>query len=240
MTFDPATIAAYVDGELDLVTARRIEAAMVDDAELAQAVERERDLRARLSTHYDAVLDEPVPDALAALLRGVSGDNVDTSFSDRLAQREEKRRIPAMAQWGAMAASLALAFVAGGYALRGPDGISAGGDMVASGELSRALDTQLASNQTANAPVRIGTSFASQGGSYCRTFESASLDGIACREGGEWQLRQTMSGSGSGSGATAYRQASSGALAEAAAAMMAGAPLDAEAEKVARDKGWKR
>ncbi len=236
MTFDPATIAAYVDGELDLVMAKRIEAAMAEDTELARAVERERSLRARLSTHYDAVLDEPVPDALAALLRGASGDNVDTSFSDRLAQREEKRRIPALAQWGAMAASLALAFVAGGYALRGPNGISAGGDMVASGELSRALDTQLASNQAANAPVRIGTSFASQGGSYCRTFESASLDGIACRDGGEWQLRQTMSGSGT----TTYRQASSGALAEAAAAMMAGAPLDADAEKVARDKGWQR
>lgn len=233
MTFDRATIAAYVDGELDLLTAKRIEVAMAEDEGLADAVARERALRAKLSAHFDAVLDEPVPDSLAALLQPAA--NVDTSFADRLQAKETARKQPIWVQWGSMAAALALGLVVGGFALGGGrDGIAGGGDMVASGALASALDSQLASTQGTDAKIRIGTSFAAKDGSYCRTFESASLDGIACKGGGAWQLRQTIGGQ-SGS---EYRQASSGALAEAAAAMMAGDPFDATQEKAARDKGW--
>ncbi len=231
MTFDRATIAAYVDGELDLVTAKRVEKALADDAGLAQAVEQERALRAKLAGHYAPVLEEVVPDRLTALLNG----NVDESLDKRREARAEVRR-PVIAQWGAMAASLALGLMIGGYALNRDTGYvsDSGGQLVASGALSDALDTQLAATQTADAKIRIGTSFASQAGGYCRTFESAALDGIACNTGGDWQLRQAVSGEK----ATQYRQASAGALAEAAAAMMAGEPLDAAGEKAAQDRHW--
>ena len=232
MTFDRTSIAAYVDGELDLVRAKRLEKAMADDASLAKAVEAERTLRARLSAHFDPVAEEPVPDRLAALL----SDNVSLLDEQRSKKTARWYRRSVM-QWGAMAASLVVGLMIGGTALNRDGGYvrDDGGILVASGELADALQTQLASTQGTDPKIRIGTSFAAKESGYCRTFESASLDGIACRAGKDWQLKQTLSGNGT----SAYRQASAGALAEAAAAMMAGEPMDAGAEKAATEKGWK-
>lgn len=245
--FDSATIAAFVDGELDDLTARRIDAAIADDADLADAVMRERELRAKLSAHFDSVLDEPVPDRFAALLGGAAAamaptpaPSIDTSFAARLAAKKDvQARRFALPQWSAMAASLVVGLTVGGLALGGGGGagrIDGGGALVASGGLADALDTQLASAQGAGPAVRVGLSFTDKSGAYCRTFESASLGGIACRDDGAWQLRQTVAGQGGAD----YRQASAGAIAESAAAMMAGAPLDAAQERAARDKGWSR
>lgn len=232
MTFDRASIAAYVDGELDLVRAKRLEKAMADDASLAKAVEAERTLRARLSAHFDPVAEEPVPDRLAALL----SDNVSL-LDEQVSKKKARWYRPSVMQWGAMAASLVVGLMIGGTALNRDAGYvrDDGGVLVASGELADALQTQLASTQGTDPKVRIGTSFAAKDSGYCRTFESASLNGIACRAGKDWQLKQTLSGNGT----SAYRQASAGALAEAAAAMMAGEPMDAAAEKAAAEKGWK-
>ena len=232
MTFDRASIAAYVDGELDLVRAKRFEKAMAEDAGLAKEVDTERALRARLSAHFDPVAEDPVPDRLAALLSG------RVSLLDEQRSKNAARWYrPSVMQWGAVAASLVVGLIIGGTALNRDAGYvrDDGGVLVASGELADALQTQLASTQGTNPKVRIGTSFAAKDSGYCRTFESASLDGIACRAGKVWQLKQTLSGNG----ASAYRQASAGALAEAAAAMMAGEAMDAAAEKAAAEKGWK-
>ena len=233
MSYDRETIAAYVDGELDLVSAKRLEKAMDYDAVLANAVEAERVLRARLSAHFDPVVAEAVPDRMVALLSG----NV-SHLEERRAARTAQRNWPTAVQWGAMAASLVVGLMIGGTALNRDTGYvrDVGGQVIASGTLAEALDTQLASTQARTATVRIGTSFANADGLYCRTFESAALDGVACNSGGDWQLRRTMSGGG----ASDYRQASAGELAEAAAAMMVREPLDAAGEKAAAARGWKK
>lgn len=57
---------AYVDGELDPERAAQIEAALVHDTAAAEAVQGLRDQKARLHLAFDAVLDEPVPNRLAA------------------------------------------------------------------------------------------------------------------------------------------------------------------------------
>lgn len=231
MTYNRATITAYVDGELDLVSAKRMEKAMADDAGLAKAVEAERTLRARLSAHFDPVAEEPVPDRLSALL-SVNVSNLEEHRNAKSARWYQ----PSAMQWGAMAASLVVGLMIGGTALKRDAGYvsDAGGTLVAAGDLANALQTQLASTQGTNPEVRIGTSFTAKDGGYCRTFESVSLDGIACRTGTDWQLKQTLSGNSS----SEYRQASAGTLAEAAAAMMAGHAMDAAAEKEAAEKGW--
>lgn len=232
MSYDRATIAAYVDGELDLVTARRIEKAMESDAGLAEAVSQEQALRSRLSAHFDPVAMEPVPERLAALLSG----NVSSLDAHRPAKTARWYQ-PSVMQWGAMAASLVVGLIIGGTALNRDAGYVRDneGALVASGKLAHALHTQLASTQGANPEIRIGTSFAAKDGGYCRTFESASLDGIACYTDKDWQLRQTLSGDGT----SEYRQASSGALAETAAAMMEGEAMDSAAEKATVEKGWR-
>lgn len=237
MTHDPATIAAYVDGELDDFSARRLEREAESDAELAAAIARERGLKERLRSHFAPVLDEPLPDRLTQLLQADAA--VDTSLAERRAARQARfggGQWGAM-QWGAMAAALVLGLTVGmqPWGPTSPVAIESGA-LVASGPLADALDTQLASNQPADAATRIGLSFRAQDGRYCRSFESRAVDGIACREGEGWALEQTLRGSQ----ASDYRQASSASLAAAAAAMMAGDPLDAEGERAARDAGWKR
>jgi hypothetical protein len=230
MTIDPATIAAYVDGELDDIAARRVERAAEADPEIADAIARHRALTATLAAHYAPVADEAVPDRLLGLI--ASASPIDTSLA---ARRETRRARFSAVHWGAIAASLALGLTLGlrPWLPAEPVAVS-GGALVAAGPLAAALDTQLASNQPAEAPVRIGLSFRDRSGRYCRSFESGAVDGIGCRTGGDWRLEHTAPGSAG----TAYRQASSGSLAVAAADMMAGNPLDAAAERAARDRGW--
>jgi anti-sigma factor RsiW len=229
MSFDPATVAAFVDDELDDLTARRIERAAENDPALAAEIARHRALKARLSAHYAPVAEEAVPERLRALL---IDPKIDASLSER---REAKRARFAPMHWGAIAASLVLGLTIGMRPwLPAADVNSAGGTLVASGSLAAALDTQLASNQPSDAAVRIGLSFRDKQGRTCRSFEGRALAGIGCRNAGGWVLERVMGGQ-SGSD---YRQASSGALAADAAAMMAGDPFDAAAERDARDKDW--
>lgn len=231
MNFDPEIVMAYVDGEVDLVTAKRIEKAMETDAALAARVDAERALRAKLSAHFDPVAADPVPDRLTAMLA-----NVDTSLADR---RDAKQRRFGFgpAQWGAVAASLALGLLVGQFDLGGSGPVATkGGTLVASGALETALDTQLAATQPRDAAVRIGLTFKDGAGMTCRSFEQAAVSGIACRAGEAWQLRQTLSSAAQGSD---YRQAGSAEIAEAASRMMAGEPFDAAAEKAALDRDWK-
>ena len=232
MSFDPTTIAAFVDGELDDLTARRIERAAENDAALAAEITRHRALTARLAEHYAPICDEPIPDRLRSLLGDVTG--VDTSLADRRVTRRARFSTP---HWFAIAASLVLGLTIG---LRpwipAADVQTDNGALIAAGSLAKALETQLASNQPSDAAVRIGVSFEDKAGRYCRSFESARLDGIGCRDGERWRLERTLMGQKNGD----YRQATSGELAAAAAAMMRRDALDARGERAARNAGWVR
>ena len=230
MSFDPETVAAFVDGELDDLTARRIEREAESYVALAAEIARLRALKVQLSAHYAPVAEEVVPERLRSLL--AVDDKVDVSLSDR---RDARRARFDAIHWGAIAASLVLGLTIGLRPWTPPANVATDdGALVAAGPLAEALDTQLASTQAGNAAVRIGLSFEDETGRYCRSFESSALDGIGCREGRRWQLERTLRGRGSSD----YRQASSGELAEAAAAMMGPDALDAEGELAARDAGW--
>lgn len=237
MTYDKAIIAAFVDGELDDVTARRIEREAATDPALADEIARHRALTDRLQRHYGPVVDESIPDELLKLLARTEAEApapaVDTSLT---ARREAKRARFAPMHWGAIAASLVLGLALGTQPWRAPaDVATEGGTLVASGALKAALDTQLASSQRADAPVRIGLSFRDRAGRSCRSFEGAALAGIGCRSEEGWTLERTMPGSRQAD----YRQAGSGELAAAASAMMAGEPFDETAERKARAEGWR-
>lgn len=233
MSFDSATVAAFVDGELDDLTARRIERDAESNPELAADIARHRALKQQLAAHYAPVAGEPVPERLRALLVPPVAA-VDTSIGTR---REARRTHFAAIHWGAIAASLILGLALGLRPWIPAASIAeADGTIIAAGPLAKALDTQLASNQPSDAAVRIGLSFRDSAGRYCRSFESESLNGIGCNDSGRWHLERTTGGQPDAD----YRQASSGELAAAAAAMMAGDPFDAAAERQARDKGWRR
>ena len=230
MSFDSATVAAFVDGELDDLTVRRIEREAATDAVLAAEIARHRALKVQLTAHYAPIVDEAVPERLGALL--AVDDRVDTSLADR---RRAARAGFSGIHWGAIAASLILGLTIG---LRpwmpAADVAIDDGTLVAAGPLAEALDTQLASNQPGDAAVRIVLSFEDKAGRYCRSFESRAIEGIGCREQDRWQIERTLPGETGGD----YRQASSGELAAAAAAMMKRDALDAKGERAARDAGW--
>lgn len=237
MNFDKATIAAFVDGELDDLTARRIEREAEADPALAAEIARYRGFTNRLQRHYGPVADETVPDELLKLLArpeaGAPAPAVDASLARR---RAEKRARFTPMHWGAIAASLILGLALGTQPWRAPSDVASDGStLVASGALEAALDTQLAGDQRADARVRILLSFRDRAGRACRSFESAALAGIGCRSGDGWTLERTMKGSRQ----TDYRQAGSGELAAAASAMMAGEPLDDAAESKARAADWR-
>ncbi|MDB5444147.1 MAG: anti-sigma factor, partial [Phenylobacterium sp.] len=141
--------------------------------------------------------------------------------------------------WAAVAASLAVGVIAGRVALpeRGPL-VARDGALVARGELAGALSTKLAAEPGV---VKVGLTLKTADGRYCRTFQSAAdhLAGLACRQGGQWVARTVTAWTPSAS--PAYRTAGSDISPEVLAAVdvLAGQPLDAAAERAARDKGWR-
>lgn len=215
-------LIAYVDGQLDDRAA--FEAEMAADPDLAAEVARHQALAGRVGAAFAPVLDEPLPPGLLATARAAN-------------DRAPRFGLP---QWAAMAACLLVGVLAGRSAL--PEGgplVSQGGVMVARGDLGKALTTQLAADPGA---VKVGVSFRRADGRYCRTFQSAAdrLAGLACRDDGRW-IAETAS-AWTPLRSDGYRTAGSDTPPEVLAAMdrlIAGDPLDAAAERAARDRGWR-
>ncbi|RVT42003.1 anti-sigma factor [Sphingobium algorifonticola] len=229
MTIDPETLMAYADGELDAVSAKRVEKAITAQPELAAQVAAHRALRATLADHFAPVVEAPLPDRLTALL-----DDRVVPFqpAPRKATVFQVRNLAAMAAALVMGLLLGQVVSLGGSATVG----TRQGALVAQGDLAKTLDMQLASTQPADAATRIGLTFRDREGHVCRSFESPALSGIACRAEDIWRLKRTIDGDAREM--QAYRQAGSAEIIEAAQNMMAGAPMDAEAERKARQAGW--
>ena len=233
MTFSDETLTAYVDHELDAESVAAVDAAIARDPQLAARVERQRALREAVHAAYEPVLDEPMPRRLLDLATGGP------------APAFVRSRRWAWMEWGAVAASLALGIVIGAALLRESttDGelVSQHGRLIAAGRLAVALSEQLASSQPAHAPVRIGLTFLSRDGKYCRTFalEEGAQAGLACSDAGTWRLEVLAQAPGD---AGEYRKAGGPlppAVLRALEERMQGTTLDAAAERAAKDRGWK-
>ncbi|HEY1393595.1 MAG TPA: hypothetical protein VFV25_09475 [Methylibium sp.] len=245
--YSDETLMAYVDHELDAASTAALEAAMQTDAALAERVARQRALSGRLRHAFDAVLDEPVPARLLAAAQGVPAAPTKVvplaQAREQRAARDQARRL-GWPQWSGMGLALAACLMLGLWLGRpGPEPwANEGGRLVAQGELARALSTQLASSQAQDAPVRIGVSFAAKSGEYCRSFALAhGPAGLACKDSaGAWRVPVLAE---AGENNAAYRQAASAtpaAVLGAIDAQIAGEPLDAEAERAAAQRGWRR
>ena len=191
------------------------------------------------------MLSEPIPERLLAAARG-------TSANARKGNAMWLKRNPARhwswPEWGAVAASgilgVLIATVLQHESTRGPLSVR-DGKILASGVLARALSEQLASTQSADAPVRVGVSFLSRDGNYCRTFVSRDktpVAGLACRDRDVWRLEALAATPPSTSGAGEYRTAASSlppAIEQSVERLIVGEPLDAKAEAAARGNGWR-
>ncbi len=228
---DEALLMAYLDSELDPAEQARVAQAVAADPTLQRQLEIQRALRERLRAHFDPVAEEDVPPRLRALL--------EPGLVDLDAARARRSR-PVWQTFAAIAASLVIGLFVGSALPGGAEGpvTTQDGRLIAQGALAQALDTQLASAQPADAATRIGVSFARADGALCRTFEGATLSGLACREGTRWQMVMIAAGSGGGQGDYRPAGTASARIAETAQDLMAGEPLDAAGERRARDAGW--
>lgn len=114
--------------------------------------------------------------------------------------------------------------------------VATDGALVARGRLVDALGDQLATPGPAESGVRIGVTFVSKDGSYCRSFVVETSAGLACRGNGRWTipvLAQAPSGA-------AYLDGSvlPPAVQAAIDARIVGAALDPAAERAAQQRGW--
>jgi hypothetical protein len=125
----------------------------------------------------------------------------------------------------------------------GPDGL------VARQSLANALSTELASNQPTGGPVHVGLTFADKGGALCRTFNThgqRDLSGFACFRDGQWHVGMIIEAglgattAGSGGNLRTAASALPPALLRAIEDRMLGDPLDADQERAARARGWRR
>ena len=272
MTIPDETLMAYADGELEPAQRAAVEAAMATDPKLAARVEQHRALRRKLNAAYDPILLEAVPNALVAAVhtppattpgatpeRAATVTDLRRVRAARAAEAKEAaasvrraemaRRPWTWVEWSAMAASVAAGAVIAHLALRSPEAGrigTQGGQLLAQADLSKALSTQLASDQPTDAPVQIGVSFKSRSGGTCRTFtvkEANVLGGLACREGDEWHvqvLANAPAGAhGDGSGYKPAGGSMPAAVLSAVEQEIAGEPLDAAGEAAARARGWK-
>jgi len=261
MNWSDEILMAFADGELDNPQRAEIERALADDASLRQRVAAMKAQRERLAAAYAPVLDEPVPDRLASLLRAqppapatASVTNLDEVRSAVQAQRQrlrswaQRKRGPSWSHWGGMAASVLVGVFLGlqwntlstDTATDAVIGLHEG-RLVAGGLVAQALSSQLASEAAAGAPVAVQLSFVDQGGSYCRTFSTAAVAGLACRQRGQWMLQNLAATEAAPAGAV--RQAASElprAVLDAVDRRIAGDALDANRERQARERGWQR
>jgi hypothetical protein len=213
-------LIAYVDGELAAAEREAFEAEMAADSGLAAEVARHRRLAEGVGAAFAPVLEEPLPARLLTVAQAANDPG-------------RRARLPL---WGAMAASL-VAGVLIGKAVWPQEAPSEA--LTPSSQVAQALTAQLASDP---GPVKVGLSFRTADGRYCRTFQSAPdrMAGLACRDEGRWTLRTATAWTPRAS--ADYRTAGSATPPEVLAGvdrLMSGAALDAAQERAARDKGWR-
>ncbi|WEF30968.1 anti-sigma factor family protein [Pseudoduganella chitinolytica] len=255
MTFSDEVLMAYADGELAGPERAAVERAMRDDPAVAQAVARHRQLRGDVFAAFADVLDEPVPAPLrqAAAPAVVALDAARVARKARQEQvgqeraQQEQARRGGWWQWGGMAASLAVGVLAGigGWQVAHQDSTSAtvaatSQGMLAQGALAQALSHQLAGSGQVDTAVGIGVTFQGKDGRYCRSFTLAAAAGLACREGNGWRVAVLQEQAPAAP--SAYRQAAAAvppAVLDAIDERIAGAALDAAAERAAQQRGWR-
>lgn len=256
MTFSDETLIAYADGDLDDATRRSVESAMRRDSSIGRRVER---LRAAREEQY---AEQAQPGAHPR--QGANVVQLATVRAQRAAQQQAARKA-AKRQWGwlewsALMLVMVLGLAAGKFGLgRWQPGwfgdapvapttvASRNGMLIAQGRLDGALSQQMGGAAPSEGEVRVGLSFVSNEGGYCRSFTlvglSQDLVGIACRVGDEWRIPVLVQNARPVPTMGAYRMAGTEmptALLEAIDQRIVGGMLDTRAELEALRRNWQR
>jgi hypothetical protein len=240
---DDAQLIAWLDGELTPDAAKMVAAAVAKDPDLAARAAAHRALSDRLGSGFSALLEQPLPQRLMEAAGGSGVVDLERARNLRTPAAIKTRHL-SLPPWARIAAIVPVVFAAGYVThLAAPKGILSdrGGELVATGKLAHALDTQLASSPTGvqdpGAP-RIHLSFRARNGQICRTWTAERQSGIACRAGEAWTIAATAARSSDGE---LYRMASAGdpGLLATMDALVAEGPFDATQEARLRAAQWR-
>ena len=272
MRFSDETLMAFADGELDAATRATIQAAISQDADLAQRVEHHQAIRNDVFAAFAPIVDEPVP----ARLKLAAAQTTSTSASAAIkttnnvlqfnaAKNKDALKKPTSGwswqQLGGLAAMLVVGVMVGKFGWQDETNLSPNGGMLASvngqvtaqGKLAQALTQQLASAPATDSTVKIGVSFLSKEGQFCRSFlaedgtQNPGFSGLACKQktGNDWQiavLAQTDKPATGNDQNGQYRQAAAempAAVLQAIDQRIADQALDAAAERAAQRHAWR-
>lgn len=250
MTFPRETLMAFVDGELSEQEMGDVAAEIARNPELRLYVEEQKALRASLGAAFAPILSEPVPSRLEQAVRETPVPRPkplrESAFFSWLRRIWESQSPAMRLSWvpvGAMAAGIVLGVLLTN-SFDNTDMRDQSGNLFAQGELASALSSRLAADETGDGQSRVSVSFFSKDGFFCRSFTSGSgqnrLGGIACREGNSWRIAAVASAPAQPTGP--FSTAGSDMPASIRSTlneMIAGEPLDAAAERAARNQGWR-
>lgn len=246
--FSDELLMRFVDGEVDLATAERIEAAKRDDADLASRIEVFVRTRALARGALEPLLNEPVPGALLSSVETMIERHRERGASaggEVVAMRPRPQPSRPVRHWAVpLAASIAAVLAGlGGFWLgvqngTQPQSLSLG--TVGNPGLSDALRSLASGDEKQIAGLgrlRALSSFEDRNGVLCRELEldptagKQALAFVACREEGTWTTTFAAARPGDDDG---YAPASSmEALDAYLAAIEASPPLTAAEEKKA-------
>jgi hypothetical protein len=260
MSFSDETLIAYAAGELDGATRRAVDEAMRRDANIARRLTRLRAAREdRLhATRDDIFADEP---AAASPMRPRQTKVVQLAAvrAQRVATQQAARKAvkPRLGwrEWGALTTVLVLGVVAGKFGLaqwqpawlsdpvKAPTTVvSRNGMLVAQGKLDVVLSQHMGGAAPSESDVRVGLSFLSNEGGYCRSFTlvglSQDLVGIACRVNAEWRIPVLVQNARPSPRMAGTQMPT--AVLEAIDQRIVGGMLDTRAELEALRRNWQR
>ena len=258
MSFSDETLIAYADGELDEDTRRAIEAAMRRDSSLARRV-------ARLHARGGALFAEQAAPQRArrATVVQLATVRARRAATQQAARKAGKRRWGWL-EWSMLTLVMVLGLAAGRFGLAywqpswqpawlatpvaaTPLLASRNGMLLAQGRLNTVLSQHMGGAAPSEGDVRVGLSFVSNEGGYCRTFTLVGLNqdlvGLACRASDEWRIPVLVQNARPLPQMGTYRQAGTEvptALLEAIDQRIAGGMLDTRGELEALRREWRR
>jgi anti-sigma factor RsiW len=270
-SFSEETLTAFIDGVLDEATRRAVEDALRADDSLAARVARlrlqrgerhgrseqgEQSERGERNERFSAQSTPRQRRAATVVqLAAVRASRVASAA----AAKKARQRSWGWQEWSALAAVLVLGVAAGKFGLArwqpswlgepAPPSavISRDGQLLAQGRLAWALSQQMGGAVPVENEVRVGLSFLSNEGGYCRTFTlaggSQDLSGVACRASDEWRVPVLVQNVRPMPQMGNYRAQSAEmptAILEAIDQRIVGGMLDARAELEALRRGWQR
>jgi hypothetical protein len=224
MSVSQEALIRFVYGELSAEEACDVARALERDPVLRALVEEQRKVRAGLESAPEI---QPAP-ASPGTVGSVSP-----------AAGRGRNLVAGAAMLGGLALGVLLA---ASFGLGSEIGYERGA-LIANGTLADALST--AASGTVRSGVRIVSSFWSTRDSFCRSFvmsrgRARGFAGVACREAGVWRITATAElALGAAEGNVSGESDLPPAIRSAVAAIIAGEPLDQDAERAARGQDWR-